>query len=75
MTKAAQVFGKRIQHFMDNDDTQEYMAELAKAINRNPGELVEAKRGNQGGTFGHPKLSVFFARWLDVKYMALRVSR
>ena len=34
--------------------------------------LVEAKRGwhlnPEVGTWGHPKLAVFFARWLDVKF-------
>ena len=31
-------------------------------------EFVEKKRGRTGGTWAHPKLAVFFARWLDVKF-------
>lgn len=31
-------------------------------------ELVEASRGRYGGTLAHPKLAVFFARWLDVRF-------
>lgn len=33
--------------------------------------LVQAKRGGKKGTAGtwcHPKLAVFFARWLDVRF-------
>ena len=32
------------------------------------GELVDAKVGRNGGTWAHPKLAVFFARWLDTKF-------
>lgn len=31
-------------------------------------EFVEKKRGRTGGTWAHPKLAVFFARWLDVRF-------
>ncbi|MDX1329857.1 MAG: KilA-N domain-containing protein [Burkholderiaceae bacterium] len=75
MTKAAQVFGKRLQHFWEADGTRRYCFELATAtglISRDSGDLsyglVEAKAGRYGGTWGHPKLAVFFARWLDVKF-------
>lgn len=75
MTKASKAFGKRVQDFFDNADTQTYMNELVHSIHANQRDLVEAKRGSQGGTFGHPKLAMFFARWLDVKRKALMVSR
>lgn len=70
MTKAAKHFGKRVQHFWENSGTREYVAELNQVLtNRNSGELTEAKEGRyHGGTWGHPKLAVFFARWLDVKF-------
>ena len=66
MTKAAKAFGKRLQHFMDNQETKEYMTALL--TNRNSGELTETKMGRQGGIWVHPKLAVFFARWLDTKF-------
>lgn len=31
-------------------------------------EYVETSRGRHGGTWAHPKLAVFFARWLDTKF-------
>lgn len=40
--------------------------------------LTERKRGGteaEGGTWGHPKLAVFFARWLDVRFAVYLVPR
>lgn len=70
MTKAAQHFGKRVQDFLDNKATQDYCATLASCLNHADWrELTFATRGRyHGGTWGHPKLAVFFARWLDVKF-------
>ena len=65
MTKAAACFGKRLQDFMDNKETTEYMDALTHANQR---ELTFAKAGRYGGTFAHPKLAIFFARWLDVRF-------
>ncbi|AQZ32615.1 hypothetical protein BHQ29_04555 [Pseudomonas sp. LPH1] len=75
MTKAAQAFGRRLDDFWRTDGTRRYCFELAMAVGANTGDsrdlsygLTEAKRGNNGGTWGHPKLAVFFARWLDPKF-------
>lgn len=65
MTKAAQHFGKDLSHFMRSPDTQEYIAALNSAKSA---EYLEANRGRYGGTWAHPKLAVFFARWLDVRF-------
>lgn len=63
MTKAAKALGKRLQDFMDNQETKEYMQHLAVAVNSaNQRDLTEAKRGNGGGTWGHPRLAVFYAQ-------------
>lgn len=71
MTTAAKAYGKRLQHFMENQETQEYIQNLSAVLNsRDSGqlELLQSTRGRYGGTWGHPKLAVFFARWLDVKF-------
>lgn len=65
MTKAAKAFGKDLSHFARSPDTEAYLAALKSARNA---EYVEASRGRYGGTWAHPKLAVFFARWLDVKF-------
>lgn len=66
MTDAAKKFGKFLPNFMRSPETVEYIDALSKTVESTA--LVEAKRGNNGGTWGHPKLAVFFARWLDVKF-------
>jgi hypothetical protein len=68
MTKAANSFGKRLQDFWDNKDAKQYMQALSETIHANQRELFEARAGYNGGTWAHPKLAVFFARWLDVKF-------
>lgn len=68
MTKAAQHYGKRLDNFMASPDTRDYIEALEQALNSS---VCIAKRGGapgNGGTWAHPKLAVFFARWLDVRF-------
>lgn len=67
MTKAAQHFGRDVRKFFANQETLEYLQALAANAPKSA-QLVEARRGNGGGTWAHPKLAVFFARWLDVRF-------
>ena len=74
MTKAAKHFGKDLSNFMRSPDTIEYLEALEGTVKStdHSDSLVEAKRGYHlnpyVGSWGHPKLAVFFARWLDVKF-------
>ena len=79
MTKAAKHFGKHLTHFWDATETREYLVALADAseTTRDSVEFgwkackdhfVYTTTGRNGGTLAHPKLAVFFARWLDVKF-------
>lgn len=61
MTKAAKVFGKDLSNYLRSPECVEYVAAL-KSVKST--EYVEASRGRNGGTWAHPKLAVFFARWL-----------
>lgn len=63
MTKAAKAFGKDVRDFLYATATQGYINALTKCGNFP--QLMEAKRGNQGGTWAHPKLAIRFAQWLD----------
>ncbi|WP_336274924.1 KilA-N domain-containing protein [Vreelandella indica] len=65
MTKAAKEFGKEVKEFLRLPSTKEYTAELEKV---GYSHVFEVKRGRHGGTWAHPKLAVFFARWLDVRF-------
>lgn len=74
MTKAAKHFGKQLQHFWANKETAAYlmaMAEMEANIGIPMNALYVAQRGGapgNAGTWAHPKLAVFFARWLDVRF-------
>lgn len=62
--QAANAFGKKVERFWETVDAIPYVDELSQITGKPRNELVQAKRGNGGGT----KLAVFYARWLDVKF-------
>lgn len=64
-TAAAEKYGKRLDHWLATKETQAY---IEKLNTRNHGDLIEAKKGRNGGTWLHPKLGVIFARWLSVEF-------
>jgi hypothetical protein len=70
MTKAAKQFGKDLSNFMRSPDTGAYIKALS--VNITDKELIQVQRGSgllpQVGTYGHPKLAVFFARWLSAEF-------
>lgn len=76
MTHAAKHFGKQLNNFWLHSETKTYMGELnatlTSTLAANALELVDVVPGNRyiagRGTWAHPKLAVFFARWLDVKF-------
>lgn len=68
MSKAAAVYGKDLSHFMRAADTGPYLEALSNSANFAGLELIQAQAGRYGGTWAHPKLATFFARWLDVKF-------
>lgn len=68
-TDIAKRFGKRIDHWLDNAETQRYMESLARHLNTpDSGYLIKTQRGRSGGTWLHPKMGVAFARWVDVDF-------
>lgn len=68
MTKAAKAYGKHMDNFWALKSTKPYLAALSKSLEIGELEIVEQHRGHYGGTWAHPKLAVFFARWLDVEF-------
>lgn len=73
MSDAAKKMGRRLDPFWRAAETSAYLDALAECLSSNTTEmcdlgLVQSKRGNGGGTWAHPKLAVFFARWLDVRF-------
>jgi len=72
---------KRIQNYLDNESTKDFLNSLAKAENQNNSNqsdleygLIETKRGKFGGTWVHPYLFIDFAMWLssDFKVTVIR---
>lgn len=76
-TEVASQYNKRIDNWLNSHETQEYINEL-KSLNssdlqknqntRNSGNLIETKKGKNGGTWLHPSLAVVFARFISVKF-------
>jgi hypothetical protein len=67
MTKAANAFGKRLDKFWGAVETKAYLDAACKLTPKGV-SFVETRHGRGGGTWAHPKLAVFFARWLDVRF-------
>jgi hypothetical protein len=67
-TAVAERFGKRPVDWLNQDGTKEYISALAALLKCEPKSLLKTKRGNNGGTWMHPRLGVPFARWLDVAF-------
>lgn len=68
-TAVADRFGKRVDHYLANAETKDYIAALRETENtREVGDFVKAKRGKNGGTWFHPDLAIHFARWIDIRF-------
>lgn len=67
-TQAAAKFGRRVDKWMENSDTQDYINALCELSNTPKSGYLKTKRGANGGTWLHPKLAVHFARWLDTRF-------
>ncbi|MDD5371254.1 MAG: KilA-N domain-containing protein [Anaerolineaceae bacterium] len=71
-TKAAERFGKRVDKWLANQETIDYIEALMEVSNTpKKGDLIKTRRGNFGGTWLSPRLAVAFARWLDPKVWGL----
>jgi len=65
-TQAAHKFNKSVHDWVRLPDTQKYMDALKRKYGKIP--YLKTKRGNNGGTWLHPKLAVRFAQWLDIDF-------
>lgn len=68
-TDIAKRMSKRLDKWLDTQETQEYIAALGRHLNTpKKGDLIQAARGRGGGTWLHPKLAVAFARWVSADF-------
>lgn len=68
-TEAAKRFEKKPNDWLKQDETKEYLLEMAAALNCDPESLLKTRRGRyDSGTWLHPKLGVRFAQWLSTRF-------
>ncbi len=70
-TEIAKQFNKVPKDFLRTDSTKEYIKAIGQICLIDENQIVISKVGsseNGGGTWLHPKLAVFFARWLDARF-------
>lgn len=65
-TDIAAKHGLRLDNWLRNKETVEYIDALARHLNTSDSrDLIQGQRGRSGGTWLHPKLAVAFARWIS----------
>ncbi len=68
-TEMAKPFGKSANHWLRNQQTQEFLSELSTLRNRNLTDLVQVTNGGTDrGTWLHEDVALEFARWLSPKF-------
>jgi hypothetical protein len=70
-TFIAKKYGKQASKWLDNDDTKNYIKAISSRLLIEQNQLVIVKVGapsTGGGTWIHPKLGVYFARWISVEF-------
>lgn len=67
-TEVADKHKRRVIDWLQNSETQHYLAALAEILKVPKVALLKIRRGRYGGTWMHPRLAVAFARWLDVRF-------
>lgn len=78
-TKIAERFGKRLDHWLENAETLEYIRALDEVMTGGESAILHTRKSGYvktsrsradrgGGTWLHPKLAVMFARWLDARF-------
>lgn len=78
-TELAERFGKRLDHWVENAETLEYIRALDEVMTGGESAILDTRKSGYvktsraradrgGGTWLHPKLAVMFARWLDARF-------
>lgn len=68
-TQMAKPFGKEAKHWLNNQQTKDFLEELTKVRNLTLADLVQVKKGgNNPGTWMHEDVALEFARWLSPKF-------
>lgn len=75
-TQMCKLAGKKVNHYKDNDSTNEYLDALSEDLGVPVKQLFQVVRGGSPsiqGTWVHPKVAIHLAQWLSPKF-AVQVS-
>ena len=67
-TEMAKPFGKRATHWLNNQQTKDFVSALSGVRNLTPSDLVKVTNGDNGGTWMHEDVTLEFARWLSPSF-------
>lgn len=70
-TQMAKKFGKRVPDWLNNQQTKDFLQELAEVRKSVSADLVQVRRGGEPqaqGTWMHEDVAMEFARWLSPKF-------
>jgi len=65
-TEMAKPFGKKVTHFLENNQTKDFIEALSLSRNSDFGKFVIIQRGGSNpGTWMHEDVAIEFSRWLS----------
>ena len=67
-TEMAKPFAKRATHWLNNQQTKDFVSALSGVRNLTPSDLVKVTNGDNGGTWMHEDVAIEFARWLSPSF-------
>lgn len=68
LTQMCQANGKRLDHFMKSNKTQDYIKCLERSLQMGVTEIVQGGDPGLQGTWGHPSLAINLARWISPEF-------
>ena len=63
--------GKLLAHYLENQTTKAFLEELFENIGIPIFELVQVKRGRNGGTWVHPQVAINLGQWCSPQFAVL----
>lgn len=76
LTDMASAYNKRANNWLRSEGAIEYLQQLEKIAGIPAADLIRVVQGgipNEQGTWGHPKVAIRFAQWVDVRF-AIQVN-
>ncbi len=65
LTQLAKASCKRLDNYLANKSTKEYLQELANSLEFQEDTLILTQEGVLGGTYAHPLVAIHFGQWVS----------